>query len=329
MRYRSHTYFFVVSDSSQHLLLQALNDQNQATIDERLATEGVKDWINRRALPEQLDNPVRQFNDVKSMTCLAFASLVSEARTVQQLIEAGADVAVTDSKGFLPLHYACASDIDSDAKLVYLIQSNESSQNSTSNSNKVVLGPDVYSSSVRLAAAHNLAGRMKVLIANHGASVNDTDEEYRTALHIAAEAGHAEAVDVLVQNPDCRVNATNVLGRTALHLAAMAGHNEVVKVLALCPACRVNVTDRWEIRTALHHASQAGHAEAVKLLVQQSSCDFSITDIDGLTAARLTRRCELDDIAALIEAKYKGNFTKRFLASLHETFVVCSCCCCL
>ena len=105
-----------LSESPQHLLLQALNDQNQAAIDERLATEGVKDWINRRALPEQLDNPVRQFKVVRSITCLTFASLVSDDATVRQLVEAGADAAVTDSRKrkeevYSPLHYACASDV--------------------------------------------------------------------------------------------------------------------------------------------------------------------------------------------------------------------------
>ena len=90
-------------------LLQALNDQNQAAIDERLATEGVKGWINHRALPEQLDNPIRHFQDIKSITCLIFASVVSDDATVRQLVEAGADIAVTDSRGFSPLHYACQS----------------------------------------------------------------------------------------------------------------------------------------------------------------------------------------------------------------------------
>ena len=63
-----HNYFCVVSESPQHLLLQALNDQNQAAIDDRLAAEGVKDWINRFALPKQLDNPIKEFKDVNSTT---------------------------------------------------------------------------------------------------------------------------------------------------------------------------------------------------------------------------------------------------------------------
>ena len=204
-------------------------------------TEGVKVWINHRALPEQLDNLVRQIKDVNSITCLTFASLVNEARTVQQLIEAGADVAAKDSVGFSPLHYACVSDVDSNAKVTYLMQRDASSQTDTGGTEQVVLKPEVYSTSLRLAARLNQADRMRALIHDHGASVNATDEQGRTALHVAAAAGSAETVKVLVQHP---------------------------------------------------------------------SCDFSITDRDGLTAAGRARLFGHDDIAEMIEAKSKGNFTK-------------------
>ena len=154
----------------QHLLLQALNDQNQAAIVERLATKGVKDWINRFALPKQLDNPIKEFNYVRSITCLSFASLVSDDATVRQLVEAGADVTVADGRGLTALHHVCESDIDS--------------------------------------ARFSRTDRVRALIDDYGASVNATDRRWgRTALHLAAAAGRAEAVEVLVQHPDCRVNA--------------------------------------------------------------------------------------------------------------------------
>ena len=71
------------------------------------------------------------------------------------------------------------------------------------------------------------------------------------------------------------------------------------------PDCRVNATDRWR-RTTLHLAVEAGHAKAVKVLAQHLTCDFSITDKNGDTAAERARRWGHDDIAALIDAKYKG-----------------------
>ena len=87
-------------------LLQALNDKHQAAIDECVAAEGAKDWINYDVDPKQLDNPCREFKDVLSITCLTFASLVNDVQTVRQLVESGADPTVTDSEGCSVLHYA-------------------------------------------------------------------------------------------------------------------------------------------------------------------------------------------------------------------------------
>ena len=317
------------------MLLQALNNQNQAAIDERLATEGVKDWINNRALPGQLDNPIRHLQNVTGITSLAFASLVSDEATVRQLVEADTDIAITDSRDFLDevysaLHYACTSDVDSDAKVAYLMQRGVTSKTAT------VAFVQVYTISLHLAARLNQADRVRALIQYHGASVNATDQDGHMALHVAAEAGSAEAVRVLAQYPDCRVNATDRLGGTALHLAAKAGQAEAVKVLVQQPDCRINATAWWDRTalhlaagsgraeavkvlvqhpdcrvnatdccgwTSLHDAARAGHTESVKVFVSHPSCDVSITDEDGRTAADLARSEGHDDIAALIEAK--------------------------
>ena len=208
-------------------MLQALNDQNQAAIDERLATEGVKDWINHCALPEQLDNPIRQFKGLKNITCLAFASLVSDHATVRQLVEAGADIAVTDSWGHSLVHYACASDIDADAKVTYLMQSGASSQTTSSG----WASPEFYSTSLRLAARLNQADRVRALIDDHGASVNDTDSWGSTPLSLAAEYGSAEAVDVLVSYPDCDFSIRDGDGDTAADCARVGGHHDLATLI--------------------------------------------------------------------------------------------------
>ena len=45
-------------------LLQALNDQNQASIDELLATPDVRMWINNDLPPKNIQNPVKQFKTI-------------------------------------------------------------------------------------------------------------------------------------------------------------------------------------------------------------------------------------------------------------------------
>ena len=219
------------------MLLQALNDQNQAAIDKLLASRAVKNWINRRALlPEQLENPIRQIKDVTGITCLAFACLVSYIATVRQLVEAGAVIAETNSRCefgevYSALHYACASDIDSDAKLAYLIQRDASLQTVTGGLEQMVLGVDIYSTSLRLAAEHNQAGRLQALIDEHGASVNFADRERRTALHHAAAAGSTESVQVLVHYPSCDINITDDEGLTAANLARRHGQEDIAVLI--------------------------------------------------------------------------------------------------
>ena len=118
-------------------LLQALNDKHQAAIDECVAAEGAKDWINYDVDPKRLDNPVRAFKDVASITCLTFASLVNDVQTVRQLVESGADPTVTESEGCSVLHYACASRVDAQAKVTYLLQRDASLVNAYNHSKTI------------------------------------------------------------------------------------------------------------------------------------------------------------------------------------------------
>ena len=264
-----------VSDPSSRLL-QALNDKGPAAIDECVAADKPKGWINNNVDPKQLVNPVVNFEDFESITCLTFGSLVNNFRTVRQLVESGSDVRATDWTGCTPLHYACASRVEAQAKVEYMLQRDASLVNATNYSLNAVLHPGRwsltrFSTPLHVAALHGRTGCVKTLVNVGKSPVNATDERGSTALHLAAENGHTEAVKVLVQHPDCRVNATDSDGSTALHTAA------------------------W-----------AGHAEAVKVLVSHPRCDVSIIDMWGDTAAVEARREGHDDIAALIEAKSKG-----------------------
>ena len=236
-------------------LLQALNDKHQAAIDECVAAEGAKDWINYDVDPKQLDNPVREFKDVTSITCLTFASLVNDVQTVRQLVESGADPTVTDSEGCSVLHYACASRVDAQAKVTYLLQRDASLVNAYNHSENAVLA----------------------------------SREKTTPLHVAAQHNQTDCVRTVINDGKALVNPTDGIGRTALRIAARTRQVEVVNVL-----------------------------------VQHPSCDFSIRDREGLTAAECDRRWGDSDIAALIDAKSKGSFTKHFVNIFAETLLVYS-----
>ena len=213
-------------------LLQALNDKQQAAIDECVAAEGAKDWINYDVDPKQLDNPVREFKDVASVTCLTFASLVNDVETVRQLVESGADPTVTDSEGYSVLHYACASRVDAQAKVTYLLQRDASLVNAYNHSKNAVLISDIKSTPLHVAARHNQTDCVQTLINDSNALVNATDEGGWTALFGAAAAGSAEAVEVLVQHPSCDFFITDIsIGLTAAEAASVRGHGYIAALI--------------------------------------------------------------------------------------------------
>ena len=187
-----------VSDLSSRLL-QALNDQNQTTIEECVAADGAKVWINNNVDPKPLDKPVVDFEDVKSITCLTFASLINDVRTVRQLVESGSDVRATDWSGCTPLHYACASDVEAQAKVEYMLQRDASLVNATNHSRNEVLGYE------------------------HDYENDETLPRYSTPLHLAARYNRTDCVKTLVNVSKAPVNATDGKGHIALHLLLRQG----------------------------------------------------------------------------------------------------------
>ena len=88
-------------------LLQALNDRDEKTVSECAKDKSVKEWIDSRVDVKQIENANVTFTyKQKDITCLCFASAYNSTRAVQQLIQVGADVTATDSRGNIPLHWA-------------------------------------------------------------------------------------------------------------------------------------------------------------------------------------------------------------------------------
>ena len=191
----------------------------------------VKMWINNPLLPENLQNPVSVFKRNRPITCLIFACLASDNATVRQLVEAGADIEITDSQGYSALDYACASDIDSDAKVSYLMQHVTSSQTATGGSEEVVIEPEFYTKSLRLAVSLNLTDRVKALINDYGVPVNAASGWGSTPLHLAAKFGNAETVNVLASHPHCDFSITDGDGNTAADCARLEEHHDIAALI--------------------------------------------------------------------------------------------------
>ena len=81
-------------------LLQALNDENESEIRDCLQDTAVTQWIDNNVRTKDIGNPRVKFcDDYLTITCLGYASRWNDVRIVRQLLEAGADVTVTDSTG--------------------------------------------------------------------------------------------------------------------------------------------------------------------------------------------------------------------------------------
>ena len=127
------------SDFSRELL-QALNDENLETVDEYVKDKSVKQWIDNRVDHKQIQNARVTFADfVKDITCLAYASRCNNFHAVRKLVQAGADVTVTDSQGYTPLHWACYGKTEVKQKVEYLLSCDASLIRARDNDNDTPL----------------------------------------------------------------------------------------------------------------------------------------------------------------------------------------------
>ena len=275
-------------------LLQALNDEDQKTVDECTKDKSVKEWIDNRVDVKQIENSnVMFFDYVKDITSLSFASVFSNTRTVQQLIEAGADVTVTDSLGCTPLHLAVQNNTtEVKQKVEYLLCCDAS----------LIRARDKYNDTALHRAASNGNDTVISVLIQRGASVNERGEFDRNALHAACNYGHVACVHELMRHrADVEARDTE-RGATPLQLAALFNRPHCVKVLLDSYRASINATNAFGV-TALHQAAYAGNLDVVKLLTSYSQCDVNAKNVDGRTAADVAREEGHNDIVAYLTSQ--------------------------
>jgi ankyrin repeat protein len=206
----------------------------------------------------------------KQMTGLHLAAYFGIKVVVQLLLDQGADVKATDTRGETSLHVASRN---GHYEVVQLLLNQ---------------GADHKAACMKGGTSLHVAsgnGHREVvqLLLEKGADVEAKDNLHRTPLYLASGNGHREVIQLLLDQ-GANVKAANKGGETSLYVASENGNREVVQLL-LDQGADVKVANisGW---TLLHVASRNGRREVVQLLLDQGA-DVKVANISGWTSLHL------------------------------------------
>lgn len=203
----------------------------------------------QRLLAAGCDVNAKEADD--GLTPLMGAAAQGHVDAARLLIEKGADVHATDSKGRAALTMAAGS---GHADIVELLVDKGAD----------VDGKDKGGETALMRAARRGHSLIVHLLLHSGADVNTKDNKWGwTALVWAARHEHTDVIELLL-GKHADVNARDRYGKTALMHAAFFGRSDVVRLLILKGA-DVNVTTKTG-ETALTLAMMGRRVEVVELL---------------------------------------------------------------
>ena len=229
----------------------------------------------------------------------------SDIKTVEKLIETGADVNAKDKDGGTALMYAARNGHTKTVEKLIELGADVNSK-------------DKFGGTALIWVARNGRTENVEKLVELGADVNARDNGGWTALHWAA--GHTETVEKLVEL-GADVNARDKSGWTALMHAASNGRTKTVEKLVELGA-DVNAKDK-DGNTALIWAARNGCTETMKKLIELGA-DVNARDKSGWTALSSSvfenniqiverfiamDKCSLEDIKA---AEQLGKESKAF-----------------
>jgi ankyrin repeat protein len=279
-------------------------------------------------------------NDVgpDGSTALLWAAYHSDLETAQALIEAGADVDMSNIYGISPLLQASRT---GDAALVGALLGAGAS----------IESPHPDGETALMAASRSGSLESVRLLVDAGADVNaiETYQE-QTALMWAAAEGHVDVVNMLLRNsadPDRQARLTTIEDRkhadhatggfTALHFAVRNGHEDVVRVLAeagadltltngdgATPTVIAIINDRFDLAKTLLDLGADPDDGALYFAVdmRDATTDMRAHDGSRLRADHENVLTSLDLVELLLDRGADPN--KPFVGQLHSTTLCCA-----
>lgn len=255
-----------------------------------------------------------QFFGDKSLLHYTVAS--GDAESVQHVLNLGAEVNCTTTRGYTPLIVAVLQRLHDILSLLL-------DQGAATD-----LGDDDHWTALHFAAQSG-DDRMVRLLLDKGAAADAREKLGWMPLHLACQNGHETVVRLLLSRlSEDAVGEREAQGKTPLHLASAYGHMSIAKLL-LSQGADPNATDN-SLSTALHLAADVGQNRIVRQLLK-SGVNPDSADSRGFTPLHLaamrghTGICrQLLSNGASPDATNLQGWTPMHLAALkgHEATVV-------
>ncbi|KAJ8668919.1 hypothetical protein QAD02_000178 [Eretmocerus hayati] len=189
---------------------------------------------------------------------------IGDESILRQLIDAGANVDATDSRGYTGLHHTIFYRNEYGRKSLKLLLSAGASPNLANSQGETPL---------LLAVKYGDAYSIQELV-NAGASVDPVDAQPSLRLHMAVLLGDWETVESLLES-GASSNYVDISGDTPLMLAIRCGEKEMAQKLIDAGADVTYVhneeNEYQEINSPLHVAVQGCNLEMLKLLLDRGA----------------------------------------------------------
>ncbi|CAE8597730.1 unnamed protein product [Polarella glacialis] len=204
-----------------------------------------------------IDLPARDTHDIgNAWTPLSLAAFLGDSAlcAAKMLLDRGADLQATDTKGWTALHQA----VDGcHLQMASMLLERGARVDAKGDNGQTPLW----------ATTHNDSLSMAQLLLDYRADPSTQDDNLATPLLGAANLG-SHGVATLLLKSSVDVQAANKNGTTALHYASGKGHKEVVELL-LNSRADSNVMNTSD-ETPLHLAEANGHDDVASLLWEAS-----------------------------------------------------------
>lgn len=219
-------------------------------------------------------------------TALHHAASAGREENIRLLLERGLDVNAPDARGYTPVDYARAADLQYSKAESVLREHGGKVGNSLRaaimdaiKENDIARVKELLARGIDIDAA-DASGctpllksvekdyrEIALFLVNEGANVNAYDLLGRNALYFAANRGDWDLIRLLVRQ-GADVNGTTGWGTTVLSIVAGKGNREIVEFL-IARGAKINPENSE--RSPLHRASGGGHEEIVKLLIAKGA----------------------------------------------------------